>query len=340
MSNRILVCSAEGIGNCIQLSPCLRTLKEVLGYELDYWHAFSSFKIPKIIPYVDKWFSGGEITNIKPKEYLGLVSTVWTKALIKKIALKNLTKITPLDMNRAEVDAYMDIARWLGVEEDKIIWHGTCLYNKNVKEMFDVVIHDGYNSYGKANWSVKSYPHYGELVKKLLASGLSVCSVGSKCEYIKGTINKTGLDLLDTLGIIANSSLFVGNDSGLYHCANALATDNVVIFTATSITKNYCDKFHKYSTVLGRHDLECRKTCQQSRVWNKGCSEWKCRDLSVDIVYDAVMKYFYDNKPKKLIKVESNDMVTEPTCLGEHDELLKSLDRTNRFRKFINKVFK
>ena len=290
MSNKILVMHAEGLGNCIQILPILRTLKEVLGYEVDYWHAFGSYNIPKIFPYVDKWVVGQKIRSIDPLEYEGKVSTFWTRNHINIPPLNQLTllnKIVPLSTNRSEVDIYMDIARDLGVQERDLIWHGECNYNKLKKEKnkYDIVIHDGFNRYGAANWEVKSYPYYDKVVE-LLNKKYKICSVGAKNEYIKGTDDKTGLDLLTTGGIIKNCKLFLGNDSGLYHYANVLGVKNVVIFTATSIKKNYDKRFHKYSTLIYRDDLTCRP-CQGKGGW-KNCKTWECRNIDPKIIADIV----------------------------------------------------
>jgi len=43
MSNKILFCSGEGIGNVIQTIPVIRTLTESMGYTVDFWHAFGAF---------------------------------------------------------------------------------------------------------------------------------------------------------------------------------------------------------------------------------------------------------------------------------------------------------
>jgi len=286
-SNRLLFCTGEGIGNVVQTIPAIRTLKEVLGYEIDFWHAFGSFKMPKIIPHVDRWIVGAEINNLDFSQYIGMVSTFWTRNHMRRIPLPLLNKIMPLRMDRSEVDIYMDIARDLGARD--FIWHGTCSYNESGKN-YDAVIHNGYNPYGSADWKIKSYPHYGELVTLLKDPGKikKICSVGIPSEYIVGTYNETGKDLLDTLGVIKNAKIFVGNDSGLYHCANALGIPNVVIFTATSIKKNYDARFHKYSTIIGRDDLECRP-CQNKRRWARDCKTWNCQDLDPAIIYNSVM---------------------------------------------------
>lgn len=285
--SKLLFCTGEGIGNVIQTIPVIRTLNEVLGFEIDFWHAFGSFPIPKVIPYVDKWVVGTEINNLNFSQYKGMVSTYWTQKHIKRIPLPLLNTPTPFSMTRSEVDTYMDIARDLGAKD--FVWAGHCEYNEDISESFDAVIHDGYNPVGAANWQIKSYPYYELVAEMLIESGFTVCSVGAKNEYITNTIDRTGLPLLDTLSMIGHAKVFLGNDSGLYHCANMLWIPNVVIFTATSIEKNHDKRFHKYSTVIGRDDLNCRP-CQAGRRWNKDCKAWDCREIDPTIIYNAVRK--------------------------------------------------
>lgn len=285
MAKKILFATGEGIGNVVQTIPVIRTLNEVLGFEIDLWHAFGSFYIPKIIPYVRKWVVGGEINKVNFSKYKGVVSTFWSRNHIKKISLKLMNNPTPLSTERSEVDCYMDIARDLGAE--KFLWTGVCEYKPSNK-YYDFAIHNGYNPSGSANWQIKSYPHYNVVANLLQVSGHSVCSLGKPSEYIPATHNETGHDLLTTLGILKNCKMFIGNDSGLYHCANALEVPNIVIFTATSVEKNYDARFHRFSTILGRDDLECRP-CQAKRGW-KTCTDWKCQQIDPCKIYNEIME--------------------------------------------------
>lgn len=291
----ILFCTGEGIGNVLQCIPVLRTIKERLGYGIDMWHAFGNFRLPKIIPYVDKWFTGPLEYNKAARNrfmhsfYKGAVSTCWTKNHYHayKDRLPLLNSPTPLSMDRSEVDTYMDIARDLGVNEEKLIWQGECLYDDDVED-FDIVIHNGYNKYGSAHWEIKSYPYYKEVVRILSEEyGFNnVASIGSSEEYIPGTIDMTGLPLLKSFGVIKNSKVLLSNDSGSYHAANAVGTQNVVIFTATSIKKNFDKRFHRYSTLIYR-DLKCRP-CQSKRRWTKDCKDWQCRHIDPNHIADKV----------------------------------------------------
>ena len=191
-------------------------------------------------------------------------------------------------MFNSEVDTYMNIARDLGVEEESIIWEAECNYNE-VDEYFDVVIANGYNRSGVANWSVKGYPYYEDVVGLLIEHGVSVCSIGAKNEYVEGTEDMTDLSLLDSFGVIKNSNCLLSNDSGMYHASAALGTPSIVLFTATSIKKNYDKRFHKYTKILGRDDLKCRP-CQNKRRWNKDCKEWECQNIDPILVFDTVME--------------------------------------------------
>lgn len=275
MNKKLLVAHGEGIGNAVQIAPLLRTLKEVLGYKINYWHAFGSYSVSKdLFPYVDKTFRAQEISKGQPSDYFGMVCTFWARDFIKHLPLKLLAPIYPLSMERSEVDTYMQIARDLGVNEKDIKWAASCNYNKNICEKFDVVISNGYNR--KSNiWKVKGYNNYEKVVDILKEKGYSVCSIGATEEYVNGTVDMTGRYLMDSLSIIKESKLLLSNDTGMYHCANALQTPNVVLFTATSIDKNYDCRFHKYSTIVGRDDLICRP-CQAKRRWLKDCTDWEC----------------------------------------------------------------
>ncbi len=287
MSNkRLLFCTGEGIGNVMQCGPAIRTIKERLGYTVDLWHAFGYYDIPKIIPFINEWRVGMEIADINPQEYIGKVSTWWTKDRLGFGPVGDIKLLTPISnivMDRSEVDVYMDIARNLGVAEEDLLWHSGCRYSEQ-EEKFDLVIHDGYNRKGADFWKYKSYPHYMKVVE--LLKDLKICSVGSRNEHIKGTINKTGLKLHDTLGIIKNSKVFLSNDSGLYHSANALGVDNAVIFTYTSQMKNYDKRFHKFSKIISREDLGCL-SCQNTPRW-KECKLYGCRNIDPQVVANII----------------------------------------------------
>ncbi len=287
---RILFITAEGIGNVIENVPTIRTIKEVLGFEVDVWHAFGNYPIPHITPYASKWFSGGEINRINPKDYVGKVSTYWTRNHVNVGPLAHIPLLAMSDSvrpDRSEVDTYMDLARKLAAKEEDLLWSGKCNYTP-LTERYDLVVHDGYNKKGTVSdsWKLKSYPYYKEVVK--LLPDLAICSVGSQEEYIEWTIDRTGLNLLSTGGIIKNSKLLLSNDSAMYHYATGLGVKNIVIFTYTSTMKNYDKRFHKYSRILQNDKLDCL-SCQNTPRF-KTCTTRECREIDPEIAANTVME--------------------------------------------------
>ncbi len=283
-TKKLLFCTGEGVGNTVQILPCLRTLKELLGYDTTLWHAFGSFPISdNLIPYASKTLIGSNIRNINISDYVGMVSTFWTRGHISGIPLPLLNdiKAQEIRMDVSEVDVYLNIARDLGAAENDLKWYGECNVN-SIDKSFDVVLNDGCNRNSPAMWEIKSYPRYKELANIIVNHGLSVCSIGTSNEYIEGTVNMTGLPLLSSIGLIKNSNLLISNDSGMYHCANAVGTKNIVIFTATSIKKNYDKRFHKYSSII-TNGISCQP-CQANRRWAKDCTDWKCRDIDPNYI--------------------------------------------------------
>lgn len=291
MSKKLLVLHAEGIGNFIQLFPLLRSLKEVLSFEIHYCHLFGSYNVEakSICPYIDKQLSIQDLHYIDPKKYVGKVSTFWGRNHLntgKLAEIELLSEIHPLSMDKSEVSTYLQIALDLGVVEDQLMWNVNCCYKEST-DYFDIVIANGYNKNG--NWNVKGFLHYREVAKKLVSKGFKVASIGSKQEYVVGTVPMAGLTLLESFGVIKNAKVLLCNDTGVYHASNALKVPNVTIFTATSTVKNYDPRFHTYTAIVGREGLSCRP-CQAYKGWVK-CRDWECQDIDPEIIVQEVLSF-------------------------------------------------
>jgi hypothetical protein len=94
----------------------------------------------------------------------------------------------------------------------------------------------------------KDYPYYAEVIK-LLDKKYSIAFVGSKEEFSEADKIAAGhshsnycgkLTFLETLHLIKNSRLIVGNDGGLLKCANMMASPAIQIFRATSSVIERC----------------------------------------------------------------------------------------------------
>lgn len=292
MSKKILLISGEGLGNFCQLLPLLRTLREVLGYDVDYCHLFGSYSLGDFkIPYINKQLSKDELSSVDLSEYEGKVSTIWTEGYINAMGLYKLpllAKIYPMSMEVSEVDTYMNIARDLGAKEEELIWEAEYI-PKHYFGKYDVILSNGYNKFGSARWEIKSYPYYIKLVELLKENGLTVASIGSREEYIEGTANETGRSLYTSLCLVRDARSVVCNDTGIYHFSNLVGTPNIPIFTATSIAKNYDSRFHRYASLMYRKDLACRP-CQAGQRWRKDCDSWECRNIDPKLIIKKVME--------------------------------------------------
>lgn len=95
-----------------------------------------------------------------------------------------------------------------------------------------------------AKYEKKRYPHYWELSELLIKEGFNVVIVGDKRDYELSRdfpgINLCGkLELIDVLAVIKGAKLFIGNDSGLLHCARAVRTKAVQIYGGTHPTLGF-----------------------------------------------------------------------------------------------------
>lgn len=156
-------------------------------------------------------------------------------------------------------------------------------------EKCDIILCNG--AYNKtAYWLRKKYQKWHEVAKILIDKGYSVASVGLPEEYIQYTRDMTHLSLMETYDFINNCKVLASNDTGLYHFANAIGKDNVVVFTATSIKKNYNPIFHRNAIVVRGEG--CTHPCQNntgevSQRWLK-CQEWACAYFEPEIIVNAI----------------------------------------------------
>ena len=101
-------------------------------------------------------------------------------------------------------------------------------------------------------YAAKQWSGFETLSANLKAQGYDVFSFGSKAEYVEGTIDLTGTNLWDTINNMAKCELFISNDSGLMHVADALHIPLISLFAPTSVVKN--GPLSPAATVVGISD--------------------------------------------------------------------------------------
>jgi GT2 family glycosyltransferase len=158
----------------------------------------------------------------------------------------------------------------------------------------DIVLCDGFSKADVKRWEAKSWPYYENLAELFLRAGKKVASVGSPGEYVPGTLDLTGLSFEESLGVVKKARLLISNDTGMYHAANLVGTQNLAIFTFTDLVKNFEKRFHLYSDAV-RLDLECSpcmKGIGGEAVWleRKPWCGWRCRQIPFEHVFNFAMK--------------------------------------------------
>lgn len=166
------------------------------------------------------------------------------------------------------------------------------IYDLYLKHKEYICFHNGYNWKAKQTWERKAYNHFPEVVKLLQNKNNITCvSIGTKNEYIDGTINFTGFNFLESAYLILNALFHVCNDTGTFHLANALGQDNIVLFGATSIEKNVNKHFHRFAKII-RKPLNC-SPCQTTNRWHN-CRNWKCMNFDPHYIYNKIIDAYSD----------------------------------------------
>jgi hypothetical protein len=280
---KTLLCIGEGLGNVVQVLPLVRAL-DYNGIEVsilnlssipdkDAEWLFSKYATLHTGDNFSKYIYRIELATTKDNRNRG------ERFQIPRVNSSRYQFIYSPTIN--EVDVYLGIIPELslGLPEDNPydVEVGDLL---DLDEYYDYCIHNGCSLVNPKQWERKKYPHMEQLAQYLHASGKSVACIGAPHEYVAGE-NRTGLSLQETASIIKSSKHYIANDTGTYHLASAMKTSGVVIFTATSVYKNWHPEFHRTVDVV-TSEIDCQP-CQYTTNWGL-CTEdshhkWKCRDV-------------------------------------------------------------
>jgi len=300
---KVLAVIAGGLGNQIQMTAAIRTLRERLGWDMEILSGGAPvagdamreyFRCPAHRP---SWrpmageFDGavalafGNMHQVQDKGWNGLP---W---------LNDLTRQT-VGYALSEVDVSMNACRELGVKERDLIWHGDLNCDETFSECFDVVLANNYYKAAVDNpnthWTIKGYPGFKSLATLIREKypRLSMCCIGADGrEAIEGVTDRTGIPLGCSLALIKRARFIVTTDSMAFHAGPCFDTKTFALWTGTSQVKNACPKFHASAVIVGRDDLECRKDCQEkSHRWT-ACKNWQCQEIGIGHVLKHITEY-------------------------------------------------
>ncbi len=144
------------------------------------------------------------------------------------------------------------------------------------------LIHSG------ARWPLKQWGEakFDALAKMLLKNGFSVAFIGTS--RIEGAVSIEGTNLRELVACISLADIFIGNDSGPLHIAEAIGTPSVGIFGPTHEVLGYSSD-RPDSRIIGL-DLKCRPCSLYGgghcRTGGRECME----KLTPEAVFEEVKK--------------------------------------------------
>ena len=304
---QVLAIIAGGLGNQIQMTAPLRTLRERLGMDVSVfstglpgdWNPHAEFD--PVLPY--KVYNGSTLPRDmqlyrNAQTFDGVIGLTFGAKGVETWARRRGWEVLgnparqKVTLDKSEVDIAMNACRDLGIADEDLIWKGELRHNEGFAERFDVVLANGYHRGhdGNSRWELKGFPGFQSLAQEIHARwpGLSICSIGrTKNEYVQGTTDRTGLPLLDSLALLKRARFVVVTDSMSFHAAACFDTRIYALFTATSVVKNACPRFHANARIVGRDDLECRPDCQaKGRMFS--CRTRHCQEIGINHIANII----------------------------------------------------
>lgn len=296
----LLVNIGQGIGNQIEMLPAINLIKQKYPeHTLVFLNTMPHcYHISELIFKEHLLFK--DTISMKNTIDVSLIDGLINMPFVTSISIQNISNMTQPTFSYEDRLRKSEILTNLMVVENRpqypIELYNVSNYLKindsviNKAKEYDILIHNGYN---KANpvkdfWKVKEYDKFSEVAERLKYK-YKIASIGKRDEYVVGTIDETNKDIEDSIALIKKCRIFVSTDTGTYHIAAALKKPGVVLFTATSIDKNYDRLFHKSFHIMRRHDLNCQP-CQPSGngTWLNCSINKECKNISVDELIDQI----------------------------------------------------
>jgi hypothetical protein len=239
---KVLVFIEEGIGNLIQTIPTLIALNK-LGYLVDiaFRSNFPGVRNVLKIPEVNEIFNMYVERIPNPKSYKKVILTMfghlehyrYWKEDFDGVEIMNDFELSN-DLGRMnDVEINFRFAKALGY--DGAIPDIKINYPKNDNfQYFDHIVCPG------SGGENKRWPYFMEMVKELKGRvGIIGGPAEEKINWPPNCVDMTGLlDLDEIASIISKAGIYIGNDSGISHLANATGTPCVIIWGPSNMIKS------------------------------------------------------------------------------------------------------
>lgn len=143
-------------------------------------------------------------------------------------------------------------------------------------------------------WVTKLWPaeNYGRLAERIrnelgiaaiVTTGPSEMTLAARVKEFSGTAVVAEASLKGFYELAKLATAYVGGDTGPTHVAVAAGAPIIGIFGPTEWWRNGSPRADDIA--VGREDIVCRVDCHR-----RTCSKWICMDISVDTVFEAVVR--------------------------------------------------
>ncbi|RLJ70482.1 ADP-heptose:LPS heptosyltransferase [Hydrogenivirga caldilitoris] len=207
-------------------------------------------------------------------------------SLRRRLAVRFSRFRRPYFVTESYLEALGDIGRG-AVPLPKII-----LSDERLERLQEVLPSEEFITFGAgARYKKKRYPYFKELALLLKENNFEVVWLGDEKDRkelgeVEG-VNLCGkLSLPDVLGVIKLSRVFIGNDSGLLHCARAVGTPALQIYGGTHPTLGF-SLYPEEGRVIIKN-LECQPCDLHGRGECK-FGDYRCLDIEPGYVFKEAL---------------------------------------------------
>jgi len=296
MMNRILVFHSWGMGDMIMATPMLKSLA-LSGYKVDLVttseinkrilknndfleNIFVIDKIWKMIMFFKRYDYLVATAGINPKKIRLLGKLLGVKKVFCGEQEKDIHRI---DMNLKIVKPLL-----------KNVTKEPYIYINNNQEVLEKYLINqkniGFAIGSGSRQKFKRWSYFKELIQKI--DGNKLIFIGPDEKELEEEFKDLGIivkeNIENTINLISNLDLLIGNDNGLMHIGYATKINTLTIFGMTNEKETGGYRKNNESVFL---NLECRP-CFNPATDYVGCSDFKClKELSVEEVYKRCQKF-------------------------------------------------
>ncbi|MEO1927634.1 MAG: glycosyltransferase family 9 protein [Nautiliaceae bacterium] len=293
---KILVFHSWGMGDMIMATPMLKSLA-ISGYKVDLVttseinrkilkgnnfleNIYVIDKMWKMMRFFGKYDYLAATAGINPKKIKFLGKFIGVKKVFCGEQQKDIHRI---EMNLKIVEPLLkkiDKEPYIYINNNQEVLKKYLKPTKNI----------GFAVGSGSRQKFKRWPYFKELIQKidgnkLIFIGPDEIELEEKFKDL-GVIVKENIE--DTINLISNLDLLIGNDNGLMHIGYATKINTVTIYGMTNEKETGGYRENNESVFL---DLECRP-CFDPATDYVGCDDFKClKDLKVEEVYKRCQKF-------------------------------------------------